>query len=169
MKKYLIVCLLAVGSLALHAQNKLSDKVYFGGGAGFNTGSDFTAISLSPIVGYKISPVYSVGIGVIYQNFRDRIFGTTFTNYGGLIFNRYNITRQFFGYGEFERMSFDFGETTRLGYSSLNVGMGYSEPLGQRSAINVMALYNLLYNENDAFQPYASPWSIRAGLAVGIF
>lgn len=169
MRKCLLSLTLLAGVLSLTAQSTLSDRIYWGGGAGFNTGTNFTIISLSPIVGYKVTQDFSVGFGIIYQSVRDRIFDNTWTNYGGNVFARYNVTRQFFTYGEFERISFELGEGVRLGYSSLNLGLGYSEPLGQRSAINVMALYNVLYNENDPFRPYDSPWVIRAGIGIGIF
>ncbi len=163
-------------SLSLIAQNKLSDRIYFGGGGGFSASSNQTNISLMPQVGYKITDRYSAGIGIIYQYVKiKQPINTTLSNFGWSVFNRFNVTNQFFAYAEFERLSFEFltsfapERTETSSFNSLLIGAGYSEQLGGRASLNFMALYNVLYDESEVPRPYNSPWVLRAGVGVGIF
>ena len=169
MKFFLGITFFIFGSAAF-GQNKLADRIYYGGGGGFSAGTDFVNISLSPQVGYKITERYSAGIGLTYQYVRFTNIGESISNYGWSVFNRYNITEQFFGYGEFERLSFqqDFENTQRQGFNSLFFGLGFSNRIGGNAAFNTMVLYNVLYVENEP-SPYRSPWVIRVGVGVGLF
>ena len=173
--RIVIVSLLCIFTLSASAQNRLSDKIYFGGGGGLSVGSNQTNISVFPQVGYKITQNYSAGVGITYQYVRlGEPFNQSLSNYGWSIFNRYNITRQFFAYAEYERLNYEFfftstESTDRFSNDALFVGGGYSEAIGGRSAFNVMVLYNVLYDEADVIQPYNSPWAVRAGVGIGIF
>ncbi len=168
-----LASLLILFALGISAQNKLSDRIYFGGGFGLSAGSDVTNISLSPQIGYKITERYSAGVGITYQYVKIRNFESSINNYGWSVFNRYNITRQFFAYGEYENLQFEFftpdGSTSRRGFNSLLFGGGYSESLAGRATFSVAALYNVLYDPADRTQPYDSPWVVRAGVGIGIF
>lgn len=175
MKIWITSFLLLTSVLAL-AQNTLSDRIYFGGGGGLNASSNQTNISVFPQVGYKVTNNYSAGVGIIYQYVRlGSPINKSLSNYGWSVFNRFNITRRFFAYGEFERLSFEFftaggfEQKDRAGYNSLLFGGGYTEQLGGRASFSMMALYNVLYDANDETQPYNSPWVIRAGFGLGLF
>ena len=174
--KTTITCFLLFLSASIVAQNKLADRIYFGGGGGFSASDNQTNISVFPQVGYKITERYSAGVGVIYQYVSIKApVNASLSNFGWSVFNRFNITNQFFAYGEFERLRFEYftsfspERTAKSSYNSLLLGGGYSEQLGGRASFNVMALYNVLYDESDALRPYNSPWVIRAGVGVGIF
>ena len=65
--KSLLFSLSMFCAICSFSQNKLSDRIYFGGGGGFSAGTNFTSISLAPQVGYKITDRYSAGIGITYQ------------------------------------------------------------------------------------------------------
>ncbi|MEM9895952.1 MAG: hypothetical protein AAF789_06245, partial [Bacteroidota bacterium] len=126
MKKVLTVLLLLVlfSSIAQKRRpGNLLDRFYIAPGVGFNlTTEDFLSISASPQVGYKITDAYSAGIGIIYQYVRFN--DLTFNNYGWSVFNRLNVTDQFFLYGEFERLNYEFNlppslETDRANYNSI--------------------------------------------------
>ncbi len=175
MKNFLILFGL-FASLLSFSQNKLSDRIYFGGGGGFNVSSNQTNISISPQIGYKVTDRYSVGVGIIYQYVKiKQPVDASLSNFGWSVFNRFNITNQFFAYAEFERLRFEYftsfspERTSKSSYNSLLIGGGYSEQLGGRASFNVMALYNILYDESDDARPYNSPWVIRAGVGIGIF
>lgn len=161
--------------MSISAQNKLADRVYFGGGFGFSANSNQTNISLSPQVGYKITSRYSAGVGIIYQYVGIRQPKLTISNYGWNLFNRFNITEQFFAYTEFEKLYFEYFTSfsperkERDSYNSLLIGGGYSSQLSGRASFSFTALYNVLYDPLDSPQPYNSPWVIRAGFGVGIF
>lgn len=152
------------------SQNKLSDRIYFGGGGGLSAGTGIFIVSVTPQVGYKITQSYSAGVGITYQYVRFTDFDESISNYGWSVFNRYNITQQFFAYGEFERLSFqlDLDNTARQGFNSLFLGLGFSNQLGGRASFNTTVLYNVLYVEGEP-SPYRSPWVVRAGIGVGIF
>ncbi|MEQ9006880.1 MAG: hypothetical protein RLP12_03285 [Ekhidna sp.] len=104
-------------------QDKFGDRIYFGGGGGFSSSSNQTNISLSPQVGYKITDRYSAGVGIIYQYVKiKQPIDVSLSNYGWSVFNRYQITQQFFGYAEFERLNYEFlfyppERTERFGYN----------------------------------------------------
>lgn len=174
--RFLITALVFAFVLNVTAQSKLSDKIYFGGGGGFSTSSNQTNISIFPQVGYKITNRYSAGIGLTYQYVKiKQPINTSLSNFGWSIFNRFNITNQFFAYAEFERLTFEYltsfspERTEKSAFNSLLIGAGYSEQIGGRASFNVMALYNVLYDEAEIPRPYNSPWVLRAGVGIGIF
>jgi len=155
----------------------VGDKIYFGGGFGFSFGTDVTAISASPLVGYKFTDQFSVGGRATYQYVNDKVNDLSYSNYGGGPFTRFQFTDKYFAHAEYEILSFEYFtgrldtngdlETDRDTYSSLWLGAGYRESVGRNAGFFLLALYNVLYDDTEERQPYASPLSIRAGFAVG--
>jgi hypothetical protein len=83
----------------------------------------------------------------------------TIQQYGVSPFLRYNIDQMFL-YGEYNILSTNYTYSdSRQWVTRLLLGVGYSQPLGKRGAMNVMGLYDVLYQNNGTF---ASPWVIRA-------
>lgn len=147
----------------------LKDRLYFGGGFGLNGGSDsfgnrYWFVGLNPIVGYMITPQFSAGLGVQWQHYSYPDFNTTFDQYGVSPFMRYNFG-QLFAYTEYSILNTPvFGNTERKNFDRLLAGLGYSQPIGRRSAINVMALYDLIYNNSE--RAFASPWVLRVWFSL---
>ena len=151
------------------------DKIYFGGGFGFSFGTVVTAISASPLVGYKITDSFSAGIGLTYQYIKYKNPDAQFNNFGGSLFSRYQFTDKYFSHIEFERLSFEYPtgfltpdgdiESRRSTNNAFFVGGGYREAISRSASFSLTVLYDLLYDEE--LSPYASPLSIRAGVAVG--
>lgn len=178
-KLVLTVVLFAIGVLTAEAQyraprgnsgNSLSDRIYFGGGGGFSGGNQYVNIAVSPLIGYKFTEQFSGGLQITYQYVK--FLEATASNYGGGPFLRYNFTQKFFGYTQYEYLNYlPLGSTNssenRYHFNSWFVGIGYSEPLGDRAAFNIMALYNLMHK--DGRSPYQSPLQFRVGFAVGLF
>ena len=177
MMRVLITAFLVFALGACVAQNKLSDRIFFGGGGGLSASSNQTNISVFPQVGYRVFDNYIAGIGLTYQYVRlGSPINESLSNYGWSVFNRYNIVQQFFAYAEFERLTFEYftdapsyESTDRSGYNSLLLGGGFSNQIGGNAAFSTTILYNVLYDSNDPIQPYNSPWVIRAGVGVGVF
>ncbi len=152
------------------------DKFYFGGGFGLSIGTGYTSISASPLVGYKITDEFSAGVQTTYQYVSNSDLDLSFSNYGGGPFTRYVFDDRYIAHAEYEILSFEYTDGTidsggdfntfRDTYSSLWLGGGYRESLGRNAGFFLLALYNVLYDETE-FSPYASPLSIRAGVAVG--
>lgn len=147
------------------------DRVYFGGNFGLSFGT-VTYIDLSPALGYMITQDLSAGLGVTYRYFKRKAFPYNYeTNiYGGRLFARHNIGRQFFAYTEYESLNLEFTEEVDGGFRQVRewvpgffVGGGVFLPLGQSAGINFMALYNLTFDRYRS--PYAEPYVIRMGFS----
>ncbi|HMQ01000.1 MAG TPA: hypothetical protein PKC24_14565 [Cyclobacteriaceae bacterium] len=143
----------------------LTERMYFGGGMGLNTGVDafgnrFFYVGLNPIVGYMINSQLSVGTGVLWQHLSYTDLEITINQYGVTPFARYNFG-QMFAYGEYMYISTPtfLNVNNRRNFDRLLLGLGYTQPLGKRGAINGMALYDVIYN--PAERAFTSPWVFR--------
>ncbi len=173
MKKQIILLLFSFVAYAGVAQIEVEqdstpsfkDRIYFGGGVGLNGGRDgygnnYFYVALSPIVGYMVTPQFSVGTGVNWQHYSYPDVDIKINQYGVSPFVRYNFGK-LFAYSEYNLINtpsfYDLNK--RSNYDRLLLGLGYSQPLGRRGAINAMALYDVLYNQAD--RVFASPWVFR--------
>jgi hypothetical protein len=143
------------------------DKVYFGGNFGMQFGTS-TFIDISPLVGYRITDKFSLGVGVTYQyyHYRDLNFNLETNVYGGRVFGRYLFTDYLFGHLEYEYLNleaFDFFPPRRVDVESILGGGGYMQRVGRNAAIVAMILYNFT---ESAYTPYQNP-IIRIGLNIG--
>lgn len=150
----------------------LSDRIYFGGGGGFSGGTQFLNVAVSPLVGYKFTDKFSAGVQLVYQYVK---FGdASANNYGGGPFVRYNFSQKLFGYSQYEYLNYGLtsgamsNSNERLDFTSWFVGLGYTEPIGERVAFNITGLYNLLYRDGSN-SPYRSPLQFRVGIVTGLF
>lgn len=155
----------------------LIDRLYFGGNFGANFGT-VTNITVAPMVGYKITPRFSVGVGGTYQYWSDKRFTPTYTQsiYGGSLFSRYVIADNFLGAGNlfahaeyetlFAKQPYQDPNTGLIkektkAFPSFFIGGGLAFPIGNRSAFTISALYNPFYEENNSL--YGNPLQIRIG------
>ena len=147
------------GEYAVEQNSGWKDRIYFGGGMGLSGGSWGTSISLSPMVGYMVTSRVSVGVGATYQfyKYQDGFYDYSDHRYGGMFFGRVNLIRQIFAYGEYSFLNYSYNgnENDRRTVSRLPLGLGLSQPLGRRGALNMIAAYDVLYANSG---PYASPW-----------
>ena len=181
MKKFILTIfafgILSFASAQYRNGGGVNDKVYFGGGFGLSFGTDVTAISASPLVGYKFTDQLSAGMRLTYQYVKNNSLDLSFSNYGGGPFTRFEFTDKYFSHIEYEYLNFEYAtgakdsngdfSTDRNTYSALWMGAGYREQLGRNAGFFMLVLYNVLYDDTESFQPYASPFSIRAGVSVG--
>ena len=149
------------GGYTVDKESNWQDRMYFGGGFGLSGGSWGTSISLSPIVGYMVSNRVSVGIGATYQyyKYQNGIYDYTDNRWGMQFFGRVNLIKQIFAYAEYSFLNYSYyGDTNdRRVANRLPLGLGISQPLGPRSALNLVAAYDVLYDSQDQ-SAYASPW-----------
>jgi len=140
----------------------LMERLYFGGNVGFGFG-DVTFYDISPLVGYRITNDFSMGIGGTYRYTHNKFFNTKFTVTGGRVFARYDLTDVIYPYIEYERLGFRFGGSDQPREVSEAVfgGAGFFQPIGRRGGINVLALYML--NWTATTRIYSQPWQIRVG------
>ena len=155
------------------------DKFYFAGGGGFGAGTSggarYTYYSLFPIIGYRVTPQFTAGTGFNYQHYGYPDFGISLNQYGITPFLRYTFNQQ--GDSQSPRMNGVFFQTEydyissptvnyntgqvengRQWFSRLLFGVGYSQPIGRRSALNAMVMYDVLYKQPSVF---SSPIVVR--------
>jgi hypothetical protein len=153
------------------------DRIFFGGGGGFGAGRNafgerFSSIAINPMVGYMVTPRFSTGLGLNYQRMSFPDVGIRLNQYGVSPFAMYRFGN-LFAFGEYSMISAPFfnDPTRRATFQRLPIGLGYSMPAGRNSAINVMALYDVIYDQRDRI--FASPWVFRvfftAGGGFGVF
>jgi hypothetical protein len=139
------------------------DKVFFGGGFGLSGGTWGTSISLSPIVGYRVTSRLSLGVGATYQYYKFKSpYGTAYdysdNRYGGQVFASMMLIKQIFAYAEYSFLnySYDGDNNDRRNVDRFPLGLGIAQPIGPRSSLNLVAAYDVLWESNNG--PYGSPW-----------
>ena len=171
-KLFVLLCFFAQPVFAQREVDDQADwkeRIYFGGGGGFNGGTSngirYYSISVTPIVGYMVSSQMSVGTAIAYQRTTYQDFDFNYVQYGVMPFVRYNFN-DFFLTAEYNYINLPDVTSSQSGFSSgdrmfrsrMLFGAGYSQPLGYRTRINAMALYDVLYRQPSVFQ---SPWVFR--------
>ncbi len=153
------------------------ERLYFGGDFGLSLGRTQTFINLSPLVGYKLNEKLSIGAGPVFQYWQDQVVyindqtGFQYQKkvssliYGGKGFGRLFLFKDFFANAEFEYISADLpiqeGLTERRWIPAIWAGAGYMIRLNKKAGINIMALYNPLFDQQNS--PYTSPFDVRVG------
>ena len=170
MARLILTVLVFLTSFAAFAQREVtddanwSDRLYFGGGFGLNSGTfqgiRYTYIGLNPVIGYMVTPKFSMGTGLTWQRYSYSDFAKTkIDQYGISPFARRNFD-QLFAYAEYNLLNTPtINTTTRANFDRLLLGLGYSQPIGTRSSVNAMALYDVLYDNQE--RAFASPWVFR--------
>ena len=145
---------------------------FYGGGIGLGFG-DVDWIELYPLIGYRVNRQLSLGAGITWRYLNDDRFAgsPSTTDYGGNLFARFHVTPQWFLEADYEYLSHEFVRfdlsTGRDSFSTVLGGFGYSQPVGSRASLFILALYDFTHDDNDPFYPYADPWIVRAGLSAG--
>lgn len=185
MKKIILLCVSLMVCTAVSAQwgeEEMADqpewkeRVFFGGGlgAGFNSYYDF--VSVSPLVGYKITPKLAGGVQVQYRytKYKDVVPSLTTNDWGVSPFLRYAIFPPFFLHMEYEYLSYVSsvaadGAKVRDSYNSFLAGGGFFQPIGRNAGFYALALYNFMYEEPKPgrISPYSEPLVLRVGITAG--
>lgn len=151
------------------------ERIVVGGGLGLQFGSQVDVVSLSPMVGYKLTQKLMAGSSVTYRYTKYKYFNPSIklTDYGVSPFVRYTIFSGIFLQAEYEYLNYEFPEsattTIRKGYNSFLAGGGYTQPIGGKAAFYLLALYNFSYQSVNPgeYSPYPSPLILRGGITFG--
>lgn len=178
MVRYILVLFLFPLFLSGHGQSfanasdggsseELEHRIVAGGTLGFQFGS-IVLIDVNPVLGYRITSMFTGGGGFIYQHFRDRRYSPEYVAniYGGRIFLQHDLFRDLYAYGEYEHLMYEgldvMGNIRDITSQNLLVGGGYKQWFSHRS----YAYIQLLYNLNETIHtPYSNP-VIRTGFMV---
>lgn len=150
---------------------------YYGGEVGFGFSSDYFSIGIEPIVGYKITPKFSLGGKIGYTYISDSRYDPLPTlntsNYGGSIFSRYRIIPQLYAHAEFAYWSYeqaiditaDGYETERVWVPFILLGAGFSQMISPNVWAYAEVLFDVLNDPNSPYEEW-DPW-ISVGVGVG--
>lgn len=133
------------------------NRLFWGGNFGLGFGTT-TYIEISPLVGYSLTKKMSIAGGPVYQYFQykyppERI---RINILGGRIYCRYIVFNNFFTHIEEGLLFVKSDYYNALGLEEKNqyipvneflVGGGLRQPIGQRSAVNLVILWNLTQSD----------------------
>jgi hypothetical protein len=184
MKKLALVITLTLCTSFVFAQwgeDQLSEKpdfrerIFTGGGIGGGFNSYYDYISISPLVGYRITQRLAGGVQFQYRftNYKQADFKTN--DFGISPFLRFSVFGPIFLHAEYEYLSYEYQayptyEKDRKGYSSFMAGGGFFQPIGRRAGFYAVALYNFSYRDPMSpydIYPYNSPLILRVGVTAG--
>jgi hypothetical protein len=144
-------------------KSSFTDKLFFGGGLGLQFGQ-VTQIEITPIVGYRVTNRFHVGVSGTYSFYKDQTYTNAiqYSTYGGSTFLRFFIIEGLFAHTEAEFLNvevFDFTSQTtytthREWIQNYLVGGGYFQKIGEKSGMFFEILWNL--NETE-LTPYSNP------------
>lgn len=145
------------------------NKVYYGGYLNLSFGS-YTAIGVEPLIGYKITPKFSVGGKVSYTYVNDKRYSQDYStsNYGLSLFSRYRISPRLYAHVEYSAMNYklynSMEESDREWVSFLFVGGGFSQPITKNSWLTAQVLFDVLQNENSPYKNWEPFFSVGVGV-----
>ena len=148
-------------------------RLWYGGGftlgfSGANNSSVFQ-LGVSPMVGYKITPDFSIGprLSILYTYYRLEVFPGDVQSqdplsFGFGAFSRYKVYQSFFAHVEYEfeneanfvLINGDLA-VLRREQNNLFVGGGYNSSAGGPFGYEILLLYNLLLPENTVEVPFS--------------
>lgn len=165
-------------NLGTATQSEVNPPRWFVGGMlGGSISSYGGSFEIAPIIGYKLTPAFSVGtrLTYIYSSYKDSNIGKRYNlnDYGAGLFARYQFYKFLFGQVEYEALSLELppyyaltlGEDSRQWINSLFIGGGIIQPMGGRGFASIAIMFNLLESEKSSYV-YSNP-IIRVGFGVG--
>lgn len=144
-------------------------KMYFGGYVNLMFGS-YTAIGVEPLVGYKLTPKFSVGGKLSYEYISDKRYEEDYSasNYGFSLFTRLRVTQRLYAHTEYSAMNYklfnETGGSDREWVSFLFVGGGLSQPISQNTWLTAELLFDVLQNENSPYAAWEPFFSVGFGV-----
>jgi hypothetical protein len=149
-------------------------EFFYGGYLGASFG-DVEYLEIAPLVGYRFTPEFGMGLGLLYRYRKDTRSGEELssTDYGANVFARYHVTSGPFLQGEYDVTSYEVsagastGAADRTTYDALLAGVGFNTAVGRGAGVYVLALYDFSYDESDPYRLYDSPVQLRVGVSIG--
>jgi hypothetical protein len=173
-----LLVFLSMQAFAQWGEEEMSDKppfkerIFFGGGIGGGFGSTVDYVSVSPIIGYKLTEKLVPGISLMYRYTNNKYYTPhiSTSDYGISPYLRYMVGNGIFLHTEYEYLNYEYPitptETVRKGYTSFLAGGGFFQPIGRHAGFYATILYNFSYS-NNGYYPYSSPVIYRMGITAG--
>lgn len=194
MKRILIVLFISGATLFAQTGNSSTDstgvqqkeskssgpsKWYYGGTVGFNFWGDYFYLSVNPLVGYQVSPKFSVGGKLQYAYINDKRYDgleLTSHNYGASVFTRFRPIYQIYLHAEFAYASYEhytvydplvgatYAESERNWVPFLLLGGGFVQRVGPNASVYAEVLFDVIQDENSPYENWDPIISIGAGV-----
>jgi len=147
-------------------------KVSYGGNVSMRFSNENSFITLQPLMFYPVSQKATLGGGFSYYYYKQTYIVNGLKQvdenhaYGLNMFGRYEIFSPLFIHAEYNPMNFEVyqpitNELKREWVNSLMVGGGINQRINNRSGFYILALYDILYNQNRSFR--ANALEMRVG------
>ena len=138
------------------------DRMYFGGSFGLQFGT-FTNISLLPILGYRLTDKFSLGVGAVYHFSK---FGSnSYSGFGARTFTQLELFNigdgAVLGHAEVEFLNTKYEiqggglSNNRTNITLPLVGLGYRQRISEKASVDMLVLYNV--NDDERGNPYNNP------------
>lgn len=160
-------------------QQSQPSKWYYGGTVGFNFWGDYFYLSVNPLIGYQVSPKFSVGGKVQYAYINDSRYDPlelTSHNYGAGIFARFRPIYQVYLHAEFDYASYEnytvytplvgqpYAESERNWVPFLLLGGGFVQRVGPNASVYVEVLFDVIQDENSPYEDWDPIISVGGGV-----
>jgi hypothetical protein len=145
------------------------NKMYFGGYVNLSFGS-YTVVGIEPLVGYKLTPKFSVGTKLSYEYTSYSSSGQEYSgsNYGLSFFTRHRITSRFYAHAEYSAMNYKLfyglDDSDREWVSFLFLGGGFSQPISKNTWFTAEVLFDVLQNDNSPYAAWEPFFSVGFGV-----
>ncbi|MGC4128687.1 MAG: hypothetical protein QM564_03840 [Bergeyella sp.] len=126
---------------------------YAGLGGAFGSGNGGTSVYVMPRVGYKVTENFETGLSGNFTWNNARYYSSTMFGVGP--FANYYFSRSFYLSGMYQHYFFNqknksTGEKYDGDEAALYLGGGYMQKIGERTYMQIGAMYNVLYDENKS-------------------
>lgn len=135
------------------------DRLFWGGNIGAWVGNP-TFVDVSPLIGYKVTDKFSVGVGAIYNyySYRYNNYKYSVNFYGAKVMARYFILENVYLQAGYDRINRDnpysLKPNARIWIENILVGGGLRYPVSD----NIYCAASALWNLNDTpLSPYPNP------------
>ncbi len=151
-------------------------KWYYGGTVGFNFWGDYFYLSVNPLIGYQVSPKFSVGGKVQYAYINDQTipgYELTSHNYGAGIFTRFRPIYQIYLHAEFDYASYEDHYKDRITNEVVSernwvpfllLGGGFVQRVGPNASVYVEVLFDVIQDENSPYEDWDPIISVGGGV-----
>lgn len=153
------------------SSSAFAERFYYGGSIGFSFGNYFR-IGVSPMVGFRYSRNWSLGVRVGYEYIRDERYSETITssNYGFSVFDRWRPIPQLYlhiesAYYSYKLQTETFG-SEREWVPFVFVGAGYVQRISPRVSAFVEVLFDVYRDDHSPYEDWEP--MISVGVWAGL-
>jgi hypothetical protein len=152
-------------------KRSIKERFYVGGYLGLQFGT-YTSIDISPLLGYRITPDFNVGIGLLYTytsfDYGPPVGQHGYSSWGGRLSTNYTLFNLIslgveYQYRTVELYNSFENSFQNQGVNVLFLGGGFRQKVGRNTFMFIMAYYDIL---QEQYTPYPNV-VFRIGVSAG--